>query len=60
MKHELVILAQKINWDKVDKEFSVYYPGLERPAVPIRKMVGSMLLKQMYNLADETFICTND
>ena len=56
MEHELVILAQKIDWEKVEKEFSVYYPGLGRPAVPIRKMVGSMLLKQMYNLGDETFV----
>jgi IS5 family transposase len=56
MNHELVLLAQKIDWDKVEKEFSVYYPGLGRPAVPIRKMVGSMLLKQMYNLGDETFV----
>jgi IS5 family transposase len=56
MNHELVLLAQKIDWEKVDKEFSVYYPGLGRPAVPIRKMVGSMLLKQMYNLGDETFV----
>lgn len=56
MQHELVLLAQKIDWDKVEKEFSVYYPGLGRPAVPIRKMVGSMLLKQMYNLGDETFV----
>lgn len=56
MKHELVLLAQKIDWEKVEKEFAVYYPGLGRPAVPIRKMVGSMLLKQMYNLGDETFV----
>jgi len=56
MEHELVILAQKIDWEKVEKEFSVYYPELGRPAVPIRKMVGSMLLKQMYNLGDETFV----
>lgn len=56
MKHELVLLAQKIEWDKVEKEFSVYYPNLGRPAVPIRKMVGSMLLKHMYNLGDETFV----
>ena len=56
MNHELVLLAQKIDWDKVEKEFSVYYPDLGRPAVPIRKMVGSMLLKQMYNLGDETFV----
>jgi transposase, IS5 family len=56
MEHELVLLAQRIDWEKVEQEFSVYYPGLGRPAVPIRKMVGSMLLKQMYNLGDETFI----
>jgi len=56
MKHELVLLSQKIDWDKVEKDFSVYYPGLGRPAVPIKKMVGSMLLKQMYNLGDETFV----
>jgi IS5 family transposase len=56
MEHELVLLAQRIDWEKVEKEFSVYYPELGRPAVPIRKMVGSMLLKQMYNLGDETFV----
>ena len=35
MKHELVLLSQKIDWDKVEKDFSVYYPGLGRPAVPM-------------------------
>ena len=56
MEHELVLLTQRIDWEKVEKDFSVYYPELGRPAVPIRKMVGSMLLKQMYNLGDETFV----
>ena len=56
MKHELVLLAQKIDWEKVENDFAVYYPELGRPAVPIRKMIGSLLLKQMYNLGDETFI----
>ena len=56
MDHELVILSKRIDWDSVEKEFSVYYPELGRPAVPVRKMVGSMLLKQMYNLGDETFV----
>ena len=56
MEHELVILSKRINWESVEKEFSIYYPDLGRPAVPIRKMVGSMLLKQMYNLGDETFV----
>jgi IS5 family transposase len=56
MEHELVLLDRRIDWQAVDKEFSIYYPELGRPAVPIRKMVGSMLLKQMYNLGDETFV----
>jgi len=56
MEHELVVLANRIDWASVEKEFSIYYPYLGRPAVPIRKMVGSMLLKQMYNLGDETFV----
>jgi transposase, IS5 family len=56
MEHELVLLAQRIDWEKVEKDFTIYYPELGRPAVPIRKMVGSMLLKQMYNLGDETFV----
>ncbi|HUV00562.1 MAG TPA: IS5 family transposase [Bacteroidales bacterium] len=56
MEHEIVILAKSIDWASVEKEFSIYYPNLGRPAVPIRKMVGSMLLKQMYNLGDETFV----
>jgi len=56
MEHELVLLTQRIDWEKVENDFSVYYPELGRPAVPIRKMVGSMLLKQMYNLGDETFV----
>jgi transposase, IS5 family len=56
MEHELVLLAGRIDWELVDRDFSVYYPELGRPAVPVRKMVGSMLLKQMYNLGDETFV----
>ena len=56
MEHELVLLAGRIDWELVDRDFSVYYPEMGRPAVPVRKMVGSMLLKQMYNLGDETFV----
>jgi transposase, IS5 family len=56
MEHELVVLVKRIDWASVEKEFSVYYPYLGRPGVPIRKMVGSMLLKQMYDLGDETFV----
>jgi transposase, IS5 family len=56
MDHELVLLAQRIDWKSVDKEFSIYYPYMGRKAIPVRKMVGSMILKQMYNLGDETYV----
>ena len=56
MEHELVHLAHQIDWESVEKEFSVYYPEMGRPAVPVRMMVGNMLLKQMYNLGDESFV----
>jgi IS5 family transposase len=56
MKHELVELAQRINCKSVEKDFAPYYADMGRPAVPVRKMVGCMLLKQMYGLSDESFV----
>ena len=56
MKHELVELAQRINWKSIEKDFGSYYSDMGRPAVAIRKMVGSMLLKQMYSQSDEAFV----
>ena len=38
----------------MDSEFAEYYCADNgRPSVPIRKMVGMMLLKNIYNLSDE-------
>ena len=54
MNHELVLLANKINWGYFEKEFSVHYPNVGQPAMPIRLMVGSLLLKRICNLGDET------
>jgi len=28
MEHEIVLLAQRIDWGKVEKDFSIYYPEL--------------------------------
>jgi hypothetical protein len=56
MKHELVGLAQRINWKSIEKDFGPYYSDMGRPAVLIRKMVGCMLLKQMYSQSDEAFV----
>lgn len=54
MNHELVLLSNQIDWDAVESEFAEYYCADNgRPSVPIRKMVGMMLLKSIYNLSDE-------
>lgn len=54
MNHELVLLSMQIGWESVELEFAEYYcADSGRPSVPIRKMVGMMLLKNIYNLSDE-------
>lgn len=52
--HELCQLARKIDWDKLEKDLTPYYAEVGRPAVPVRTIVGLLLLKQIYNLGDET------
>ena len=54
MNHELVLLSNQIDWSEVESDFSEYYCADNgRPSVPIRTMVGMMLLKSIYNLSDE-------
>lgn len=53
MDHELVHLAQHIDWDEVENEFKGYFSENGCPSVPVRRMVGLMLLKSLYNLSDE-------
>lgn len=53
MTHELVLLSQAIDWSYFEREFSVYYSDKGAPSVPIRLMVGCLLLKHLYNLGDE-------
>ena len=55
-EHELCLLAKKIDWVYLEKEFAPLYGTVGRPSVPIRTIVGLLLLKQMYNLGDETVV----
>ncbi len=52
--HELVLLANEMDWSYFENEFSVFYSKVGRPSMPIRLMVGCLLLKRLYNLGDET------
>lgn len=54
LNHELALLADKIDWNYFEKEFSEYYSNTGKPSMPIRLMVGSLMLKRMYNLGDES------
>ena len=54
MKHELVELADHLDWKYFEREFAHLYSEVGQPSVPIRMIVGCLLLKQMHNLGDET------
>jgi len=55
-EHELCLLAKKIDWKSLEEEFAHLYGKVGRPSIPIRTIVGLLLLKQMYNLGDETVV----
>jgi transposase, IS5 family len=53
----LLALAQAIPWAELEREFGRHYcPGLGRPGLPVRLMVGLLLLKQLENLSDEKVV----
>lgn len=52
--HELVVLSHRIEWKTFEDEFSKLYSHTGQPGMPIRMMVGLLLLKRIYNLGDET------
>lgn len=55
--HELVLLSVKIDWEKIESELGVYYcDNNGRPCIPIRTIVGIVLLKRMFNESDESVL----
>ncbi|MDR1524843.1 MAG: transposase, partial [Tannerella sp.] len=53
-KHEPALLANKIDRSYFENEFKGFYSGKpSRPAMPIRLMVGVLMLKHLYSLGDE-------
>ncbi|MGE0281392.1 MAG: IS5 family transposase [Rhizobiaceae bacterium] len=54
MKHELVRLAQAIDWPVLEECFgAVYSDGPGMPPLPTRLMAGLAILKHTFNLSDE-------
>jgi len=54
--HPLVILSKKIDWKKLEGDFSGLYSHTGQPGKPVRLMVGLLILKQLCNLSDERII----
>jgi transposase, IS5 family len=56
-EHELCQLARRIDWDSLESDLSDYYCiDNGRPSVPIRKIVGVVMLKRMFNESDESAV----
>ena len=56
-KHPLFILEEKINWQQFEEAFSpLYCLDNGRPALPIRLMVGLLILKHLRNISDESVV----
>src|SRR5262245_55808072 len=53
VKHELVQLAGKIEWQWIDSEIAPLYSDKGRPGIETRFVIGLLLLKHIYGLSDE-------
>jgi len=53
MKHELVQLVGKIDWQWIDGEIAPLYSDQGRPGIATRFVIGLLLLKHIYGLSDE-------
>ena len=53
LKHELVQLADKLDWDFLDGEIAPLYGEKGRPGIETRFVIGLLLLKHIYGLSDE-------
>ena len=53
-RHELILLRDAIDWERFEKALEpVYCPNNGRPSIPVRMMVGLMMLRTMYGLSDQ-------
>ena len=57
-KDPLYQLADSIDWEYFEREFSKYHIDFGRPAKPIRLMVSLLILKQMHSISDDEVVET--
>ena len=54
--HPLIALGQSIPWTDLETTFAELYSDKGRAAKPFRLMCGLLMLKQLYNLSDESMV----
>jgi IS5 family transposase len=54
--HELLILAEKVDWERIADQLATSYSKIGRRGKPIRLMVGAHILKHMHNMSDEAVV----
>lgn len=54
--HPLVKLSNELSWDKMELEFQNLYSDQGRPSIPIRKIAGLLMLKEMFKESDESVV----
>jgi len=52
--HELCTLVKNVNWEQVEKGLAVFYSDKGAPSIPVRIMVGLIILKQVYHHSDKS------
>ena len=56
LSHPLVKLSNELSWDKMELEFQNLYSDQGRPSIPIRKIAGLLMLKEMFKESDESVV----
>jgi IS5 family transposase len=52
LEHPFVKLANEVSWDKMELELQNLYSSQGRPSIPVRKIAGLLLLKEMFKESD--------
>ena len=55
-KDELIQLADKIDWYGIGEKLKGFFSDKGREALPLRLMVGLLIIKYIYNLSDEKVV----
>jgi transposase, IS5 family len=56
LAHPLVKLSGELDWSKMDVELQNLYSEQGRPSIPIRKIAGLLMLKEMFKESDESVV----